>query len=233
MADARGESFDLKGSCIYAASLVCLMYGFANLPSVISFALIAAGILFFALLVRVENRMSDPVLNFSIFSPNRVYALATSSALINYSATFAVGFLISMYLQTVRNMSPLLAGTIMLVQPALQTLFSPLAGRLSDRRDPQAIASTGMALTSAGLFMLNFLEGDTSLLYVMAALALLGLGFAFFSTPNTTAAMNSWTSATTAWPRAFFHHARPGTDAQHGNIHDRFFGFHRKSQDHP
>jgi EmrB/QacA subfamily drug resistance transporter len=190
-ADARGESFDLKGSCIYGASLVCLMYGFANLPSMVSFVLIAAGILLFALLVRVENRISDPVLNFSIFSHNRVYALATSSALINYSATFAVGFLMSMYLQTARNMSPLWAGTVMLVQPALQTLFSPLAGRLSDRRDPQAIASTGMALTSAGLFMLNFLGGDTSLFYVMAALALLGLGFAFFSTPNTTAAMNS------------------------------------------
>jgi len=190
-ADARGEKFDIKGSVVYGLSLVCLMYGFSKLPAVWAFLLTAAGAGLFILLVFLERRTEHPVLNFSLFRKNRVYSLATSSALINYSSTFAVGFLMSLYLQTVRGMSPLQAGTVMLIQPALQTVFSPFAGRLSDRIEPQSIASTGMGLTSLGLFMLIFTGRETGLIYIMTCLAVLGTGFAFFSSPNTTAAMNA------------------------------------------
>lgn len=190
-ADARGEKFDVKGSVIYGISLVCLMLGFSKLPKPWAFILAAAGIIFFVIFVLVENRTEHPVLNFNIFKKNKVYTLATSSALINYSATFGVGFLMSLYLQNVRGMTPLYAGTVMLVQPAIQTIFSPVAGRFADKKDPQTIASFGMGLTSAGLFLLIFINQNTGLLYIMASLAILGFGFAFFSSPNTTAAMNS------------------------------------------
>lgn len=190
-ADARGEKFDIAGSVIYGLSLICLMYGFSKLPRFWAFLLVAAGTGLFIILVYVEGRTEHPVLNFRVFRANRVYTLATSSALINYSATFAVGFLMSLYLQTVRSMSPLQAGTVMLIQPVLQTVVSPFAGRLADKIDPQAIASAGMALTSAGLFMLIFTGGDTGLMYIILCLAVLGLGFGFFSSPNTTAAMNA------------------------------------------
>jgi EmrB/QacA subfamily drug resistance transporter len=190
-AEARGEKFDIAGSVVYGLSLVCLMYGFSRLPRPWAFMLIAAGIGLFIVLVLLENRTEHPVLNFSVFRKNKIYTLATSSALINYSATFAVGFLMSLYLQTVKRMTPLEAGTVMLIQPALQTMFSPFAGRLADRKDPQTIASAGMGLTSAGLFMLIFTGRDTGLAYIMTCLSILGLGFAFFSSPNTTAAMNA------------------------------------------
>jgi MFS family permease len=126
-ADARGEKFDITGSVVYGLSLVCLMYGFSKLPNAWAFLLTAAGAALMALLVFLEKRTEYPVLNFSLFRKNRVYSLATSSALINYSSTFAVGFLMSLYLQTVRGMSPFQAGTVMLIQPALQTVFSPFA----------------------------------------------------------------------------------------------------------
>ncbi len=190
-ADAKGEKFDFAGSLIYGISLVTLMIGFTGIPKATGFALVTAGIAMFIIFVLYELRIEHPVLNFKIFRSSRTYTLATTSALINYSATFGVGFLVSLYLQTVKGLTPLQAGTVMLAQPVIQTIFSPVAGKLADRKEPQSIASAGMALTALGLAMLTFVQADTGIPYIIATLALLGFGFAFFSSPNTTAAMNS------------------------------------------
>lgn len=190
-ADAKGEKFDFAGSLLYGISLVTLMMGFTRIPQVTGFALAAAGILMFIIFATYELRIEHPVLNFNIFRSSRIYTLATTSALINYSATFGVGFLMSLYLQNVKGLTPFLAGTVMLAQPVIQTIFSPIAGKLADRKDPQSIASAGMAITSMGLFLLVFVNGETGIPYIIATLAVLGFGFAFFSSPNTTAAMNS------------------------------------------
>jgi MFS family permease len=70
-------------------------------------------------------------------------------------------------------------------------VFSPIAGRLSDKIEPRIVASVGMAFTAAGLFLFAFLRGETRLGYVITGLILLGFGFALFSSPNTNAVMSS------------------------------------------
>jgi MFS family permease len=70
-------------------------------------------------------------------------------------------------------------------------LFSPMAGRLSDRVEPRIVASSGMALTALGLLALAFLEEDWSLVAIVLTLAVIGFGFAFFSSPNMNAIMGS------------------------------------------
>ena len=83
------------------------------------------------------------------------------------------------------------AGWVMLSQPALMAAFSPFAGRLSDRVEPRIVASAGMAMTTVGLFFFIFVTHATTLPVIMAELALIGLGFAFFSSPNNNAIMGS------------------------------------------
>jgi len=70
-------------------------------------------------------------------------------------------------------------------------LFSPFAGRLSDRIKPQIVASIGMIITCIGLLLFTFLNGSTSMTYIVLSLILLGFGFALFSSPNTNAIMSS------------------------------------------
>jgi len=91
----------------------------------------------------------------------------------------------------VQGRSPQGAGLILVAQPILMALFSPMAGRLSDRIEPRILASVGMALTVVGVFLLSFLRADTSALVVVAELALLGFGFGLFSSPNTNAVMSA------------------------------------------
>ena len=190
-AGARGEKFDLVGSAIYSLTLVTLVYGFIMLPALFAVWLIVAGVVGLFSFARWEMRARNPVLDMNLFRENRGFTFSNLAALINYSATYAVAFLMSLYLQYVKGFEPQAAGFILVTMPAVQAIFSPLAGRLSDRIEPRVIASAGMALTTAGLVPFILLDGETPLECIIGALILIGLGFAFFSSPNTNAVMSS------------------------------------------
>jgi MFS family permease len=167
------------------------MMGFSRLPKKSGFLLFAVGIVLAAGFVLREKKTKNPLLKIELFRENRVFAFSNLAALINYSATFAVGFFVSLYLQYLKGMSPRSAGLILIAQPIVMTVFSPFAGRLSDRIEPRIVASLGMAVSSLGLLLLVFLRAETALAFIIASLAVLGFGFALFSSPNTNAVMSS------------------------------------------
>ena len=188
---ARGETFDFMGSLVYSLMLLAIMYGFSLLPRASSVVVILLGIAGVWLFVYLERRVKSPILDVSLFRMNKVFIFSNMAALISYCATFAVGFLLSFYLQYIEGLSPQNAGMILVSQPIVQAIFSPVAGRMSDRVEPRIVASTGMALTATGLFLLAMLKEGSALWFIIASLFLLGFGFALFSSPNTNAIMSS------------------------------------------
>ncbi|NLB01718.1 MAG: MFS transporter [Methanomicrobiales archaeon] len=190
-ADACEERFDIVGSVFYGAMLLAVMYGFSRLPEIGGVMAIIAGVVLAVIFYIWETRTPAPVLNIPLLASNRAFAFSNLAALINYGATFAIGFLLSLYLQVVRGFDPGAAGLILITQPIIQTIFATPAGRLSDRIEPRYIASAGMGLTAIGLFLLTFLTPATPIEQIIASLVLLGFGFALFSSPNTNAVMSS------------------------------------------
>ncbi|MDI9609777.1 MAG: MFS transporter [Archaeoglobales archaeon] len=190
-AEAKGEKFDLTGSLMYTISLFMLIYGFSHLPETLGFLLVFGGILALILFALIEGRTSEPVLNVKMFRKNTVFAMSNLAALLNYSATFAVAFLMSLYLQYIKELSPQEAGLILLAQPVMMALFSPIAGALSDRIEPRIVASIGMALTALSLFLFSIISYETPMEYIIGNLILIGFGFGLFSSPNTNAVMSS------------------------------------------
>ncbi|HOU55812.1 MAG TPA: MFS transporter [Smithellaceae bacterium] len=188
---AAGESFDLGGSFLYATALFALMYGFSRLPSLSGAVLIAGGGVCFMVFIRGQLKKRSGLINLHLFMGNRVFAFSNLAALIHYCATFAITFLLSLYLQHVKGLSPSQAGFVLVIEPLLQAVFSPLAGRLSDRYEPRIISSIGMSITVVGLAGLIFIASDTPLYGIVCCLALLGIGFALFSSPNVNAVMSS------------------------------------------
>jgi MFS family permease len=152
---------------------------------------VSAGVAGLALFLFWETKTKWPVLDWSLFRHNRVFALSNAATFINYGATYAIAFLISLYLQYVKHLSPEWTGVAMVSQPLMQAVFTPYAGKLSDRVEPQIVASCGMGLTVIGLALFAFLGEKTGLWFVVATLALHGFGFALFSSPNTHAVMGS------------------------------------------
>jgi EmrB/QacA subfamily drug resistance transporter len=190
-ADAKGEKFDLTGSMIYILAIIAVMYGISLLPAMRSLWLILCGLSGILAFVKWEMKIENPVFDLNLFRTNRVFAFSNLAALINYSATFAVAFLLSLYLQFIKELSPQSAGLILISQPIVQAVFSPFAGRLSDRIEPRIIASIGMTLSFVGLSLFTFLNENSTLEFIVANLILLGFGFALFSSPNTNAIMSS------------------------------------------
>jgi EmrB/QacA subfamily drug resistance transporter len=189
-AASRGERFDLRGSIVYSTSLVILLYGFSILPDLKGIILVILGIIGFAEFVIFELRVGSPLLNLRLFK-NQTFAFSNLAALINYSAVWAVGFLLSLYLQFIKGLDSQSTGLILVAQPVVMAAFAPITGRLSDRFPAQKLASLGMAFSTVGLFIFTLVTADTGIATVIAGLVVMGLGFAFFSPPNTSAIMGS------------------------------------------
>jgi EmrB/QacA subfamily drug resistance transporter len=190
-ADARGEKLDIGGSVLYGFSILALVYGASLLPQKVAVYLIVIGLAGLAAFIRLEMRVRYPVFEVRLFKHNKLFTFSSLAALINYSATFALTFLLSLYLQYIKNMAPQYAGSILIAQPIVMAFFSPLAGRLSDRIEPRLIASAGMMMTAMGLFSFVFISTGTSIVVIILTLAFLGFGFSMFSSPNMNAIMSA------------------------------------------
>lgn len=189
--ESPGDGLDGAGAALYGVGLSALMYGLGRLPAATGAGFVALGVASLAAFVAWERRAAHPLLDMALFARNRVFAFSNLAALINYAATFAVGFLLSLYFQSVRGLTAQAAGGILAAQPLVQAGLSPFAGRLSDRVDPRVVASSGMGLIAIGLALLAFAGPATPVAFVVACLVLLGAGFGLFSSPNTNAVMGS------------------------------------------
>jgi len=190
-ADAKGESFDYTGTVLFGLSLFMIMYGFSTLPGKIAIILLIFGGILIAIFVKHESKIENPVLNISLFTGNKFFAFSNFAVFFLYSATFAIGFLLSLYLQYVKALSPQTTGLILLSQPLIMALFSPVTGKISDRANPVLIASSGSALVTLGLLSFSFVNGNSSILFIILSLITVGAGYALFSSPNTNALMSS------------------------------------------
>ncbi|MGZ7118809.1 MAG: MFS transporter, partial [Methanobacterium sp.] len=186
----KGEKFDLPGTILYSLALFLLLLGFSELPGIIGIILISIGVVGLAAFVMFELRVKVPVFDMKLFR-NRMFAFSSLAALINYMATFAVVFFLSLYLQYIKGLDPQGAGLILVAQPVVMAILAPIAGRLSDKYEPRIIATIGMAITTSGLFLFSFLNNDTSIMFIITGLILLGAGFGLFSSPNTNAIMGA------------------------------------------
>ncbi len=183
--------YDIVGALIYSSVIFLLLFGFSIMPSVNGIICTSLGFIGLIIFLNYELKVNYPILDIVLFKENKTYAFSNLAALINYAATFAVSFLLSFYLQYVKNMNPHKAGLILIIQPITQAILSPIAGKTSDKVEPQKVASLGMMIITVGLFNFVFLGRYTNLYSILIALGLLGFGFALFSSPNTNAIMSS------------------------------------------
>jgi EmrB/QacA subfamily drug resistance transporter len=189
--ESENDKFDWVGALVYIPSMSALMFGFSKLPTPLAIFFTVAGIIGIIIFVLIELKHPFPVLNMKLFFDNMVFASSNLSAFINYAATFAVSFVLSLYLQYSKHLTPKEAGMVLITQPVLMALVAVFSGRLSDKVNPRWLASAGMGISVIGLLLLSYIEADTSHTFIVISLAILGLGFGLFSSPNTNMVMSS------------------------------------------
>ena len=185
-----GQGLDIAGNILYILMITLIMYGLSSF-STHAYAkfLILAGVVLFAIFIFHELKTAHPIIEVRLFANNIGYSFSNLAALLNYSATFALGYLLSIYLQVVKGFDSQIAGIVLISQPLVMAILSPYAGRLSDRVSPFKLASIGMALCTVGLLSFIFISENYPFALIITNLIVVGIGFAFLSSPNTNAVM--------------------------------------------
>jgi len=187
---AKGETFDTKGAVVYGIAVIVGTIGILNITEWFAIPCIIAGLVMFGLFYYTQKHGHYPLMNIRVFS-NRRYTRSVVTALLNYGSAYAVSFFAALYLQDVNNWSATQAGAILLIQPIIQAIFTPITGKLSDKVDGRLLPTIGMALTCAGLIVIFMFPQSVDTTLVILALVFLGFGYAFFSAPNTNVVMSS------------------------------------------
>lgn len=190
--EIRGKSkTNAIDTLIFMSGLVLMTYGSSQIPTIFGWSMLISGVILLVIFYFLETKIEKPMLDTNLFTHNKLFAYSNLAALINYTATFAIVFFLSLYLQDVRNMSPQMTGSIIIAQPIMMTILSPITGKLSDKIQPRYLSTLGMSICTVGLASLAFLNETTPIWIIIAILVWVGIGFAFFSSPNMSTIMSS------------------------------------------
>lgn len=189
--ECKGEKLDKWGSSLYILTLALILIGFSSITHIFGILMVILGIIGLISFILLEMRIENPVLEVKLFFENRKFAFSNLATFISYISTFATSFLLSLYLQYIKGLTPEVTGLILVVQTVFMMALSPVAGRLSDKFDPGKLASLGMTIIACGLLIFAFINQDTSLYMIILGLAIVGIGIGIFSAPNMNTIMGS------------------------------------------
>lgn len=189
--------FDFLGATSFTAGLSLILLGLTLIgtfpisnPFIIG--TIVGGLGLLLVFLKIEySRGKNALLDLNLFRGSKLFAAANLSALLNYTAYFAVPYFLSFYLQRLLGYSPAVAGLVLITMPVPMALLSPVSGWLSDRYGSRVFSSIGMGLIFSSLVFMSQLSLTTSLVEICIALVTIGIGMGLFSAPNTSSVMGS------------------------------------------
>jgi EmrB/QacA subfamily drug resistance transporter len=193
-AERSRHRLDLPGMITLGLGLFGVLWAMTRLATTAFDAEVAGyligGCVLIGSFVLIEGRQPEPMLPLSIF---RVPTMTASlfASLFQGLASFAVLFLVIMYLQGPRGLSPIHASLLLVPGYVLGSVVGPYAGRLADRRGPVLPATAGLAIQVLSLAIYAQLGMTTGLWVVVVAAVINGIGASCFFPANSSAVMKA------------------------------------------
>ncbi|MFE2971485.1 MFS transporter [Streptomyces sp. NPDC059340] len=190
----RAQRLDLPGQAlltvVIGVSVGVLIegprIGWASLPALVAYAIAAVAAVGF---VSVESRRSEPLMDLRLYR-HPVFSSAVLGAVAVFVALNVTLLLNTLYLQHARGWTPLAAGVATLPMALGATVCAPLSGRLVGRIGPRLpLVLAGGFITVGGLCLVG-LDQHTSVLLLLSAYLLIGVGFGFANAPITNTAVS-------------------------------------------
>ena len=192
----QSEPFDLAGAALAALTLTSLLLALSEVDRSGFFSLNVLGAAVVSVtsavaFVLVERAKAHPMLDLGLFSERRL-STGVVAALCSYASLFAVTFTMPFYLLKVRGIEAQYAGLLLTATPISMAVFSPIAGRLSDRWGSRGLATFGLGWLAFSLAVGgSTLTVDTPVAYIALGLFSVGTGLSIFQTPNTAAILRA------------------------------------------
>lgn len=185
----HGEPLDLVGGLLTLVAMTSLVLSLKYLPGgtfKLGAFLASLAVLSGILLVRRERKVLSPLVS-PAFAANPVLRASTLNAFLGYLALFVYVLLLPFFLIDYLGQSAALAGLVLTAEPALSIFTGPIGGRLSDRFGSRVLVLMGLGITGIGLWALGGLTLNSSFWDATWRVAVIGLGFGLFYTPNKSA----------------------------------------------
>ncbi|WP_026693045.1 DHA2 family efflux MFS transporter permease subunit [Peribacillus kribbensis] len=143
-----------------------LLYGFSSAgdkgwDSPYVYVTIAAGAICLVLFIVRQNFLDKPMLNFKVYK-YPMFALSSAISIVISMAMFSAMLLMPIYLQTLRGISPVKSGLLLLPGSLLMGIMSPITGKLFDKFGGRALAVIGLVIMTFTTYMFSNLTFDTS-----------------------------------------------------------------------
>lgn len=184
--ERRARPFDWIGTAINAAAFGLIVTGVDGLGGdARGMALIelAVGLVFGAILFRQQSRQPSPMLPLDLLRI-RLFALSMATSVCSYSAQILAYVSLPFLFQAVMHRSAVATGLLVTPWPLLVAVAAPIAGRLSDRYPAAILGSIGLAILGSGLLLLATMSAAPADWDVVWRMAICGIGFGFYQTPN-------------------------------------------------
>lgn len=180
-----------------------LLYGFSaagkngwGSPEV--YGTIFAGVAALVTFILRQSKQKQPMLNFTIFK-YPMYALSITISMVITMALFSGMVLMPIYVQTIRGISPLDAGLMMMPGAIIMALMSPVTGRLFDKYGGRMLAIIGLTLLTVTSYALSHLTFETTYTYLVVLYSIRMLGMSMVMMPVSTNGLNQL-------PKQFYPH---------------------------
>jgi DHA2 family multidrug resistance protein-like MFS transporter len=186
--------FDVPSAILSGVTFGLLIYGIDGVahghswPVVV--AELAAALVLGALFVRRQLKLAEPMMPVDVFA-RPIFALSITASTCNFTAQGLALVSLPFFFHTVLGRSAADTGLLLTAWPAALAITAPIAGRLADRHQAGLLGTIGLTVMTAGLALTALLPPDPSTLDILWRLALCGIGFGIFASPNNRLMMNA------------------------------------------
>jgi MFS family permease len=191
-AERISAKLDLVGMALLGSALVLLSFGLvefaANGISELNVALAVIGAALIPVFILYDRRLQNPLIDFEALKI-KVLRNAIFSAFFTSVGYFSVIFLVIMYLQGIRGLSPLNASLLLVPGYVAGSFLGPIMGRLSDKYGSREISTTGIFFLAVAVSIYLIMNTTSPLYLVLVASAVSGLGTSMFFPANNSAVM--------------------------------------------
>jgi len=189
----HGRPPDYLSALLSALTMGMVVFGSETLARQqprIGAPVLACGLMLGVLLWRRERNRPAPLVPIDLLRIP-IFALSIITSIASFTAQMLAFVTLPFLLQGVMGRSVVESGLLMTPLPLAVGCAAPLAGRLADRYPAGVLGGIGMAVFAVGLFALSLISSQSGTFDIVWRMALCGIGFGLFQSPNNRTMINS------------------------------------------